>query len=130
MSKLGDLQKKGLHRNSIVFFRPKSGDLPKAKGFHRLRLSSRTKSLHYSGPNNGKSFTTSAPKSRWGVLFSFFEQKPASKALKTCNFAYFSGQWEGSSSPAPLATLLILKNLRVEVMQISDFLVHAKILPL
>ena len=43
-----------------------------------------------------------------GGLFSFFEQKSASKALKTCDFAYISGQWRGSSPPAPpLATLLL-----------------------
>ena len=34
-----------------------------------------------------------------GGLFSFLEQKSASKALKTCDFAYFSGQWGGGSSP-------------------------------
>ena len=28
-----------------------------------------------------------------GGLFSFLDQKSASKALKTCYFAYFSGQW-------------------------------------
>ena len=32
-------------------------------------------------------------------LLSFFEQKSASTALKTCDFAYFSGQWGSSSSP-------------------------------
>ena len=36
-----------------------------------------------------------------GELFSFFEQKSAAKALKTCDFAYFSGQWGGSSPPVP-----------------------------
>ena len=36
-----------------------------------------------------------------GGLFSFFEQNSASKPLKTGGFAYFSGQWGGSSSPAP-----------------------------
>ena len=75
----------------------------KKEAFHQLWVSSRTtKKLHYSGPNNGKSFATSAPQSRWGRLFSFLEQKSASKALKTCYFAYFSGY----SPPAPLATLL------------------------
>ena len=100
----GDLQqKKGLHRNSKDFFCrnqklkgffwPKSGDLQKI-GLHRLWVNSWTKKLHYSGPNNAKSFTTSAPKSLWGgELFSFLEQKSASKALETCFFAYFSGQW-------------------------------------
>ena len=34
-----------------------------------------------------------------GGLFSFFEQKSAPKALKTCDFAYFSGQW-GARAPS------------------------------
>ena len=37
----------------------------------------------------------------FGGLFSFLDQKSASNALKTCDFAYFSGQWGGSSPPAP-----------------------------
>ena len=41
-------------------------------------------------------------------LFSFFYQKSASKAPKTCDFAYFTGQWESwAPPPAPLATLLL-----------------------
>ena len=85
----GDLQqKKGLHRNSKDFscrnqklkgfFWPKSGDLQKI-GLHRLWVSSWTKKLHYSGPNNAKSFTTSAPKSLWGGLFSFLEKNRPQK---------------------------------------------------
>ena len=38
-----------------------------------------------------------------GGLFSFLEQKSASKALKTCYFAYISGQWASSSSLHPPA---------------------------
>ena len=36
-----------------------------------------------------------------GGLFLFLEQKSASKALKTYFFAYFSGQWVGSSPSSP-----------------------------
>ena len=37
----------------------------------------------------------------WG-LFSFFHQKSASKAPKTCDFAYFTGQWGGGArAPRP-----------------------------
>ena len=44
----------------------------------------------------------------WGGLFSIFHKKSASKALKTCDFAYFTSQWGGSSPPPPpLATLLV-----------------------
>ena len=40
------------------------------------------------------------PNSFGGGLFSFLEQKSASKALKTRYFAYFSGQW-GARAPSP-----------------------------
>ena len=36
-----------------------------------------------------------------GGLFSIFHKKSASKAPKTCDFAYFASQWGGSSPPAP-----------------------------
>ena len=36
-----------------------------------------------------------------GGLFSIFHQKSASKAPKTCDFAYFTSQWGGLSPPAP-----------------------------
>ena len=52
-------------------------------------------------PNHGNYFTTSAPKFLWGGLFSFFQQKLSSKTPKTCDFAYFTGQWGGSSPPPP-----------------------------
>ena len=60
------------------FFWPKSGDLQKI-GLHRLWVSSWTKKLHYSGPNNGKSFTTSAPKSLWGGCFHFWSKNRSQK---------------------------------------------------
>ena len=74
-SKLGGLQKKkkkGLRRNWVWFF----GRNPE---FKRLR---------------GAVFL-------WGGLFSIFHKKSASKAPKTCDFAYFTSQWGGSSPPAP-----------------------------
>ena len=36
-----------------------------------------------------------------GGLFSIFHKKSASNAPKTCDFAYFTSQWGGSSPPAP-----------------------------
>ena len=52
---------------------------------------------------------------RMGGLFSIFPKKSASKAQKTCDFAYFTSQWGGSSPPAPppppLATLLYICDL-------------------
>ena len=44
-----------------------------------------------------------------GELFLFLGQKSTSKALKTCDFAYFSGQWglePPPPPPPPLATHL------------------------
>ena len=69
----------------------------KIKGLRRLWVRSRIEKLHYSGTNDGMSFTTSAPKSLCGGgLFSIMEQKSASKTPKTGCFAYFSGQWGGA----------------------------------
>ena len=48
---------------------------------------------------------------RMGGLFSIFHRKSASKAQKTCDFAYFTSQWWGLEPPPPpppLATLLII----------------------
>ena len=63
-------KKKGLHRNWDWFF----GQIRKLK---RLR---------------GAVFL-------WGGLFLIFHKKSASKAPKTCDFAYFTSQWGGSSPP-------------------------------
>ena len=48
--------------------------------------------LDSTSANNDKSFKLLLP-NLVGGLFSFLEQKSAIKALKTCYFAYFSGQW-------------------------------------
>ena len=37
----------------------------------------------------------------WGGLFSIFHRKSASKAQKTCDFAYFTSQWGGLEPPPP-----------------------------
>ena len=78
--KLGDLQKKkkkkkkkGLRQNSGRFF-------SQFRKFKRLR---------------GGSFRMG------GGLFSIFHRKSASKAQKTCVFAYFTSQWEGLEPPPP-----------------------------
>ena len=36
-----------------------------------------------------------------GGLFSIFHKKSASKALKTCDFEYFTSQWGGLEPPRP-----------------------------
>ena len=51
--------------------------------------------------------------SNGGGLFSIFHIKSASKAQKTCDFAYFTSQWGGLEPPRPpLATLLIVAYFR------------------
>ena len=39
--------------------------------------------------------------SHGGGLFSIFHRKSASKAQKTCDFAYFTSQWGGLEPPPP-----------------------------
>ena len=36
-----------------------------------------------------------------GGIFSIFHRKSASKAQKTCDFAYFTSQWRGLEPPPP-----------------------------
>ena len=40
----------------------------------------------------------------WVGLFSIFHRKSASKAQKTCDFAYFTSQWGGARAPPGYAT--------------------------
>ena len=72
-----------------AFFSPNSDDLPKTNKRFSSTLrptSSRPPHLKFSSCSH-LSFV-------WGGgLFSFLEQKSASKLLKTRYFAYFSGQW-------------------------------------
>ena len=87
-------KKKGLRQNSGQFFF-------QFRNFKRLR---------------GGSF-------RMGGLFSIFHRKSASKAQKTCDFAYFTSP----SPPAPpLATLLIVDSAELEreqevLIELDDF---------
>ena len=86
------------------FFRPKLGDLQKKKGLRQ---------------NSGRFFTQFRKFKRlrgalfvWGGLFSIFHRKSASKAQKTCFFAYFTSQWGGLEPPPPppgYATVLCQK---------------------
>ena len=67
----------------------------------------------------------------WGGLFSIFHRKSASKAQKTCYFAYFTSQWGGSSPPAPppLATLLNMINGVVFLSCVAVWLLKITFLP-
>ena len=114
--KLGDLQKKRSSPKFRVIFRPKSkiqtffrpklGDLQKKKKKKKKKKGLRQNSGRFFSQFRkfkrlrGGSF-------RMGGLFSIFHRKSASKAQKTCDFAYFTSQWGSSSPPRPpLATLL------------------------
>ena len=69
-------------RNSKGFFRPKSGVLQKKKVFIEIETDFSAK-FGNSNVSGGAVFL-------WGGLFSIFHNKSASKALKTCDFAYFT----------------------------------------
>ena len=112
----GSPKKKGLHRfwdwffgqtrKFKRFFRPISGDLQK-KGLHRF--------LDWFFGQNRKIERLRGGCFPMGGLFSIFHQKSASKAPKTCDFAYFTSQWGGySPRPPPLATLLTSDNFRLQ----------------
>ena len=92
-------KKKGLRRNWAWFFGPN----PKSK---RLR---------------GGLF------SYGGGLFSIFHKKSASKALKTCDFAYFTSQWGGSSPPAP-PWLRYCKKAKFRLLNYFCTLTHSPII--
>ena len=66
-------------------------------------MSSRTKKLYYSGPNNGKSFTTLAPISLWrGAVFIFGAEinRPQKHKKRAILLAFkANGGVEGSSPP-------------------------------
>ena len=76
------------------FFRPISGDLKKKKKGLRQNLGRFFFQFRMFKRLREGSF-------RMGGLFSIFHRKSASKAQKTCDFAYFTSQWGGSSPPAP-----------------------------
>ena len=112
--KTGDLQKKGLHRNWETFFRPKNRWSPKKEKKRSspklrliFRLNSEIQSLFQAESRHVfHNFGTQFPL-QGGGLFSIFHQS-ASKAPKTCDFAYFTSQWGGARAPPPsLATLLV-----------------------
>ena len=70
LSKSGDLQRKEILTKIETVFPAEIRWSPKKKGLHQQ------KKIRFSGPNNSKSFTTSA-RNPIGGLFSFLEQKSA-----------------------------------------------------
>ena len=96
----------------LTFFPPKTGGLQKKKVFTEIQTDFPAK-IGNSNAFSGRITTCTSqlrhPISFKGGLFSIFHQKSASKAPKTCDFAYFTSQWGKGSSPPPpppLATLL------------------------
>ena len=113
--KLGDLQKK---KRSSPKFRVIFGRNPKFKGFFRSKLGDLQKKKKRSSPKFRAIFLPISQVQTFegglfsygGGLFSIFHRKSASKAQKTCDFAYFTSQWGGlEPPPPPLATLLLIR---------------------
>ena len=73
---------------------------PKKKGLRRLLVGSGTKTLHDSGPNHGKFFTTSALKSLWGALFNFWSKNRPQKHQKRAILHTFQANG-GLEPPSP-----------------------------
>ena len=85
------------------FFSPKTGDLQKKKKVFTEIETNFSAKIGNSNALSGR-ITTSTSQFRppiffGGGLFSFFYQKSASKAPKTCDFAYFTGQWGARAPP-------------------------------
>ena len=112
--KLGGLQKKKKRSSPklSVVFRPKSEIQrffpPNIRWSPKKKRSSPISRLIFRPISQIQSFEGSC--FRMGGLFSIFLRKSASKAQKTCNFAYFTSQWGGARAPPapPLATLLFM----------------------
>ena len=93
------------------FFRRRSGDLKnRKKVFTKLQALVLTK--FRCAPEKNSTFVVQITASPLQLLlpnpiaglFLFLKQNSVSKSLKTCYFAYFSGQW--GAKPPSLATLL------------------------
>ena len=94
----------GQNRKFKRFFGPKTGDLRKKnRSSPKLRTIFRPKSViqtvvQAESRHLLHNFGTHIP---LGGLFSFFQQKSASKAPKTYDFAFFISQWEELEPPPP-----------------------------
>ena len=110
--KLGDLQKKKKKKRSSpkfrVIFRRKSKIQtffpPKirwSKKKKKKKKGLRQNSRRFFFQNFASSNVSGGAFFAWGGLFSIFHRKSASKAQKTCDFAYFTSQWGGLEPPPP-----------------------------
>ena len=79
------------------FFRPKLGDLQKKKKKKKKKGLRQNSGRFFSQFRNFKRLRGAL--FVWGGLFSIFHGKSASKAQKTCVFAYFTSQWGGLEPP-------------------------------
>ena len=82
-----------------TFFQPKNRWSPKKKKKKRKKVFTEIET-DFSAKFGNSNVWGGAVFLWWG-LFSIFHKKSASKATKTCDFAYFTSQWGGSSPPAP-----------------------------
>ena len=104
----------GRNRKFRRFYRPKTDDLHKKKKKKRKKVFTEIETnfsaeIGKSHDSSGRITTTTSQLRHpnpfgGGGLFSVFQQKSASKTTKTCDFAYFTGQWGGLEYP-PLPSL-------------------------
>ena len=88
-------------QNSNVFFRPKSSDLQKKKKKKKKKKVFAKIQGDFSSKISQVQTFQGGLFSHGGGLFSIFHTKSASKAQKTCDFAYFTSQWGGLEPPPP-----------------------------
>ena len=97
------------------FFPPKIKWSPKKKKKKKKKKGLRQNSRRFFFQNFASSNVSGGALFAWGGLFSIFHRKSASKAQKTCDFAYFTRQWGGLEPPPPppLATLLSVIKIQI-----------------
>ena len=84
-----------------TFFSHKIKWSPKKKKKKKKKKGLRRSSRRFFFQNFATSNVSGGALFAWGGLFSIFHRKSASKAQKTCDFAYFTSQWGGLEPPPP-----------------------------
>ena len=88
-------------QNSNVFFAQNQLISKKKKKKKKKKKGLRQNSRRFFFQNFASSNVSGGALFAWGGLFSIFHRKSASKAQKTCDFAYFTSQWGGPPRPPP-----------------------------
>ena len=80
--------------------------ISKKKSLHQNLCALQKKQLHFSDPNNSKSFTTFVPQLRWGGCFHFWSKFWPQKT-KNVLFCLLFRPLEGATAPLHMDTLLL-----------------------